>query len=215
MSKYNEYVRKLDNLARSSFEAYAKAKETYDKAEKRYKEDRRPSSGIWVADAERIARAAHAEGDWVTAQDTFKKAKMEYERSLDEVDRIRAELEQRINADMIANPAALDANTLELLKSGILKPQEYAHLLEKNSDNPTMRRMIGEYARQRAAAAERDNDRQARAAFNVVAQDAQNSDGRQYLEVFDAISGVYRRCVNNPAMIGHWESLTAEPIKNF
>lgn len=64
------------------------------------------------------------------------------------------EIRNKIDADFAVkfkvNSKSLDMPTLELLKSGILNDSELTELANKFSDNITMQRMIGKYARERA-----------------------------------------------------------------
>ena len=70
-----------------------------------------------------------------------------------EVAKIRSALEKAVTDFYAADPKAIDANTMELLKSGILKPAEYARLFDAadNGDNATMCRLIAQAAENAAA----------------------------------------------------------------
>jgi len=212
MSKYKTYAARVNDLAKENFAVFLKAKAEFEAAERHYKDNQRPR-GIWNADAEKIARVAHAEADYAEKKAVYEAARKKFEGSLNDLRGIRSELEKAIDADNMANPDDLDSNTLELLKSGILKPSEYGSLLEKFGGNATMSRMIGSYAEARSK--EDGRSVEDRAALNYVARNARQANGGDRLEAFDALSDVYRRCTRNPAMIGYWDELTSETVENF
>lgn len=212
MSKYNSYAARMNDLAKENFSAFLKAKAELEAAERHYKDNQRPR-GIWNADAEKIARVARAEADYAEKKAAYEAARRKFEGSADGLRGIRSELAKAIDADNMANPDDLDGNTLELLKSGILKPSEYGSLLDKFSGNATMSRMIGSYAEARAK--EDGRSAEDRAALSYVAHNAQQATGGDRLEAFDVLSDVYRRCTRNPALIGHWDELTADVIERF
>jgi len=215
MSKYNKHARALDEMARRNFAAYLKAKETFEKAEKIYQENKRQNVNVWVADASMIARANRAEADYVEAKEAFKNAKKAYASSLDEVKNIRRELEKDIQENTRARADDMDTNAMELLKSGVLRPSEYKALLSDFRNNPTMIRMIGSYAKQRADEAEKHGDPDMRSALFAVYEESRGVDGSEHLRAFGYLEDVYRRCVNNTAMIGYWDQLTANTVENF
>ena len=132
---------------------------------------------------------------------------------------MRGELAAEIESAYSVDPAQLDNNTLELLKSGILSGSEYAKLLNaaQAAGNPTMVRLIGKYAQDAADAAATKYGQSDRAAaeLRAVAYQSKANTGSAHLEAFDYLADVYRRCTNNPAMIGHWDELTAEAVQNF
>ena len=215
MSRYNKYAKELDTLARNNFQQYKKAMEEFEKAEKYYKENKRPDSGWWNASSEMIAKASDAESKYYYAKDAWEKAQAAYAASINDVKSIRMNLEREIEENTRARADAMDSNAIELLKSGILKPSEYSHLLEDFKENPTMARIIGNYAQQSAEAAEKRGDRDARTALLTVAHASKDFDGSGYLEAFDYLHEVYNRSVNNPGMIGYWDEFTASQVENF
>lgn len=213
MSKYNSYARRVDEHAKENFAAFLKAKSEFEAAEKYFNENKRPN-GMWVVhDDDTIARAANAESQYYAKKAAYEAARRAFASSADKIPEIRAELQRLIEADLSANPDHLDNNTMELLKSGILKPEEYVRLLDRFSDNPTMVRMIGHYADERA----RDTNlpSQERTAYHAAAHAARNANGGDKLEAMDYLADVYSRCIRNPAMIGHWDNLTSKLMEAF
>lgn len=212
MSKYNSYARRVDEHAKENFAAFLKVKGEFEAAEKHYKANQRPK-GLWVTDAENIARAAHAEADYHEKKAAYEAAKRAFASSADKITEIRAELQRLIEADLSANPDHLDNNTMELLKSGILKPEEYARLLDRFSDNPTMIRMIGRYADECAKNSQLPiADRNA---YHAAAHAARNANYGDRLEAMDSLAYAYSRCINNPALISRWDELTSTVMETF
>lgn len=213
MSKYNSYAKRVDEHAKENFAAFLKAQSELEAAEKYYNANKRPN-GIWVVhDNETIARTADAEAKYYAKKSAYEAARRAFASSVDKIPEIRAELQRLIEADLSANPDHLDNNTMELLKSGILKPEEYARLLDRFSDNPTMVRMIGHYAE-----AQTRNEQlpvKDRTAYSAAAHAARNANGGDKLEAMDYLADVYGRCVRNPAMISHWDELTGKVMEAF
>lgn len=213
MSKYNSYARRVDEHAKENFAAILKAQGEFEAAEKYYNANKRPN-GIWmVRDDETIARAADAEAKYYAKKSAYEAAKRAFASSVGKIPEIRAELQKLIEADLSANPDHLDGNTMELLKSGILKPEEYARLLERFNDNPTMVRMIGRYAEE--CAKNNQLSFADRNAYHAAAHAARNANGGDKLEAMDYLADVYGRCVRNPAMISHWDDLTGKVMEAF
>lgn len=125
------------------------------------------------------------------------------------------ELAQRYAVD----PAKLDAASLELLKSGIMKPSEYAAMMEKarESGNATMLRLVAKFAADRAAEiAAKDGAGSVEARELRMVGHAGNADpAGAALKNFDVVNDVLRRCVNNHAMIDHWDNLTGPVLETL
>ena len=219
MSKFNDYARRLDTLARENFQKYTNAKEEYERAcDKLEQYPQRYGNVDHEYERKRLlAMSAHAE-----AKAVFDVVKQEYADTVREVEKIRAELVNAIEEDHIVDPAQLDNATVELLKSGILKPADYVKIMDeaKNSENHTMIRLITKYAEDASKALENSGMEQSkyfesRACLNNVITAGKTDDGREYLEAFDVIADTYRRTVNNPGMIRYWDQLTARYIEDF
>ncbi len=216
MSRFNSYARKVDEIAKAAFEAYRKAEKDYKDAEAKAKQT--PQRRGW-AEAEYAAKAARAHADFLEKQKEYIVAKRAFANSITQFAPIRRELAAAIDDAYSVDPAQLDADTLELLKSGIMTGSEYKKLLDqaKAANNPTMVRMIGKYAGD--AAAERgekygQNDPDART-LRLVEHDSRTFTGGDHLAAFDAMVSVYHRCTNNPAMIDHWDELNSAVVESF
>lgn len=60
---------------------------------------------------------------------------------------LRGQFATYLNDHYSASPDKLDAATMQLLNSGICTPSELSRLVDRHADNPTMLRIIGNYAR--------------------------------------------------------------------
>lgn len=136
---------------------------------------------------------------------------------------LRAGLQKELRADGAASPDAIDGNALELLKSGIMTPDDYYALLDKYDNNPTMLRMIGKYAQD--AADDMTDDRAARGALLQVSQackDGQSSVMRTWdglSQIVDYCSGQAHGRKGSPGYVismgKWWEQLAGESVENF
>lgn len=216
MGKYHSYAARLDGIAKAAFERYRTAETALKLAEKQAKEYP-PQHGF--ADAQRVAKAARAQADLAEAREVLNSAKEEMESRKAELRALRSDLAKEIESAYSANPAQLDAATLELLKSGILTAREYEALLQQAQEagNATMVRLIGKYAGDagQAAGDKRGAHDPEAALLRVVAAKSRKYTGSEHLEAFDAMLEIYDRCANNPHMIDHWERFTAETVANF
>ena len=216
MSKFNSYGRKVDEIAKAAFEEYRKAEAAFKKAEEQ--RSKYPQRGGMV-DAQYAAKSARAQADYLEAKEAFTAAKRTFESHKSEIAALRKELVSELNDHYAADPAKLDSNTLELMKAGILKPNEYSKLMSKaqSEGNYTMARMIAKYAGDAAADMGKrygENDEKARE-LRAISYTANQNNGSDTLQAFDLLSEVYTRSVNNPAMIDAWGQLTADAVENM
>lgn len=216
MSKFNSYAKKLDEQAKAAFKAYRDAEAAYKKAEQKAREYPQRNG---MVNADYAAKSARAQADFLEAKQAYETARRTFRESDTQFNAMRRELAAAIDDAYSADPAQLDSNTLELLKSGILTGSEYAKLLEqaKAASNPTMVRMIGRYAGEAAKARGEShgmNDREA-TALRMAEYNSRSYTGGDRLQAFDNMVELYHRCTNNPAMIDHWDEFTAETVENF
>ena len=216
MGKFNSYGKKVNEIATAAFEEYRKAEAAYKKAEEQARQY--PQRGGMV-NAEYAAKSARAQADFLEAKEAFKKAKETFSGHNREIAALRKELAAELDAHYSADPAALDGNTLELLKSGVLKTSEYKRLLDKatGDGNYTMARMIAKYAGDAAADMGKrygDNSAEARE-MRAISYTAQQNNGGDTLAAFDVMADVYSRATNNPGMIDHWAELTTDAAERM
>lgn len=217
MSKFNEYARRLDTLARKSFEKYEQARIKYEDAS-----NKMAGYPLRLGDKEYERKRLRAIADHAEAKEAFNAAKREYTGTLEEVKMIRAELVNAIEEDYSVDPAQLDNNTIELMKSGVLKPADYVRLMNDalKNENHGMIRIIAKYADEASAQLQKSGLDQktvydGRERLNGVIQAAKTDDGREYLQAFDYLTEAYSRTVNNPAMINYWDQLTTNAVEDF
>lgn len=211
MSKFNHFIRQVNDIAAEAFKEYAAAETAYKNAESKKNAFPRRNGLGYEYDA-KSARYAAEYAEALAAYDKFRKNGFyNYRKRMDEV---RKEFVAAVESHFTADPAALDMATLELLKSGILKPAEYNRLMDKaiNDNNHTMARMIGQHAK---AAAENTTDRDTATALRSVSYKSNGMNGSNYVEAFDFVTNLYDRCSRNPALYSKWGELAGELIENF
>ena len=214
MSKFNKYAKQAEAVAKENMDAFKVAQQRMKKAE----ETRRQypqRQGVTTAEYE--AKRARAEADYMEAKEAMKTAKQIMEAGKAQLQEIKQAMAADIENSFAADPAHIDSATMELLRAGILKPSEYARLYDAaaKADNPTMMRIIGKAAKEKAEA---DKDRlsnEDRSSLYALAHAGGQVNGGEYLDTFAAIQDVYARCVNNPGMIDHWDGLLREAIDSF
>ena len=203
MSKFNTFARRLDAHAREVFAKREELEAAYNKAER--------ASGNPIA----IARADADLLEAKNARDSMRRALRDDSGA--EIANIRKELVAELDGAFAANPADLDTATLELLKSGVLTVSEYSRLMDSAAEagNATMCRVIGQYAKTRSdeEAAKRNPDTARE--FARIAHRGRMTGANAYLANFDTLTEIYGRAVKNPALVPHWDELTAELVEGF
>lgn len=212
---FKTYAAKLNDVAQATFTEYMDAERTYQQAEERHKS----FSRVEINDYEGQAKAARAKSDYLEAQNNLRAVKRNMDSRIGEVATIRKELAAAIEDAYSADPAALDTGTLELLKSGILKSNEYMKLANNaaQAGNITMLRLIGKYANEQADAVSDQygqGDAEAKE-FRAVAYTCSKYTGQEYLAAFDALTDVFIRCTRNSGLIKMWDELTDPIINQF
>lgn len=212
MSKFNNYARELNTIATEAFKSYTEAEQRLKAATDAMSKYNRFGGNIPQGLA---AEHARAKADYLEAKDAYTAAKKGLSASDNEqVKTLRKNLMAAIEAENMADPAQLDTATLELLKSGILSANEYAHLMSeaKKSSNNTMVRLIGKYA---GEAAERATDPMQAASLRGITYDSKSAGYADRVQAFDNMLDVMNRAANNPAMVSCWEELTADIVEKF
>lgn len=214
MSQFNKYAKRFDEIARAAFKEAETASERLERATK--------------ARNQRLNKveAAKAKAEYLEAQEAVRAAR----RKLDgecrqQIAALRKELAADVGAAFRADPAQIDSATLELLKSGICTPDEYADLLNKAAagGNSTMVRLIGRYAEDAAAAATEKAsgwaDDPTATALRAVGYQSKQYNGQQWLEAFDYMVSVFNRAADDNdlflATVSRWEQLTADTVERF
>lgn len=137
---------------------------------------------------------------------------------------LRRALEKEVQTSNLADPSAIDSNAVELMKTGVLTVDDYFSFADKYSENMTMLRLIGHYAKEAADSAD---DRKDKVALTVLAQDCAKGTGKT-LKAWDSMmthanycsgrggSGNRRPTPGVTLSMGEWwEQLSGEIIENF
>lgn len=214
MSKFNSYAKDVDRIAKAAFKEYQDAETALKKAEERAKQY--PMKNDMVT-AEYEATSTRAKADLLEAKERCRAARQHMSDKISELNSMRKRLIDDVEQYYYADPATLDSNTIELLKSGILSASEYNNLLEKNAGNHTMQRVIAKYADEAAAkiAKEYGEGSSEAMAIRAVAHHGRENSGGDTVAAFNTLIDAYSRTANNPAMISYWDELTSELIADF
>lgn len=211
MSKFNNYARKLNEIANGTFEEYRKAEAAVKSAESKYKEYPRRMG----ADAAYMAKSARAEADLAEVRNAFEQVRRHlFDDKRREINAIRAELEKALGDEYAADPSKVDMNTLALMNSGILTAAEYNRLIDSANaaGNHTMVRLLAQSAKDRA---DKVNDSDTAREYRLVAQKGKGANGREFLEAFDYMGDVFNRCERNFSLAGKWDELTSPVVESF
>lgn len=200
MSKYNHFAREANDKAREAIDAIIEAKKARDAAQ---------TAKLTAKDT--VAKA-RAEANFAEAEQKVKDAMRAAEYVGEDFKRIRREIENGLADDNSAKPEDVDAVALELMKSGICTPGDYARMAEQYKGNRTMLRLLSKYAEDAAAGAKSGETSMQ---YRVVSYQCAQATGADRLDAFDVLTDVYSRTVRNNAMYGAWDSLTAEIVQNF
>lgn len=210
MGNYNSYAKDAAKIMKAAIDDYSAAVTRLKKAEEQAKTY---PEKMGMVDADYVAKSARAKADLLDAKAALTTARDVMHSKKSELKAIRNKLSDALDDDFSADASKLDSNTMELLKSGILKPAEYQRLLEKaeNNGNYTMARMVAQYAGKAVDEAAKnygEGSEQARA-LRVVSYQGNKYNGNETLGHFDALMDAYERTINNPFLADKWDELTA------
>lgn len=223
MSRYNHFARDLDIAFRAARDEYAAA---YDNLEQARQAD--TDAKAWKPndnEEDKRLRIATAALELNKADAAFKIAESRIWPEFDaKCKELRKELEKDVQKDSLANPDAIDANALELLKSGALTVEDYSAFSEKYSGNSTMLKLVAKYALE---ASEKTDDVKAAAALRILSDNCKTGMGT-VLRAWNELEGVVSYCsgrggssrsVTTPehiiSMGKWWEELAGQAIENF
>lgn len=216
MSKFNDYAKRVDKIARDIFAEYTEAENALKAAEA---QSRKYPQRHGVTDYEYAARSTRAQANLAEAKNKLKKVQERMVAHNSDIAAIRKELATALDAEYSADPAALDSSTLELLKSGILRDSEYVRLMNSAAEagNTTMMRIIGKYAADAEEEVSKKYGKGDQRAMNLraVAYHSNTDAVGDKLGEFDVLAEAFQRTTNNTAMIGFWGELTGSIIENF
>ena len=211
MSKFNNYAKKLNEIANGTFEEYRRAEAAVKSAESRYNAYPRRNN----ADPAYMAKSARAEADLAEARNAFDQMRRHlFDDKRREIAAVRAELEKAVFDAFAADPKSVDSNTLALMNSGIMTADEYSRLIDSAiaSGNYTMTRLLAKSA---ADMAEKVNDSDVARSYRLVSHKGKGMDGREYLQAFDFLTDTFNRCERNFALSTKWDELTSPVVDSF
>lgn len=214
MSEFNHFAKELDAAFRAARSEYAAVYEELAKAK-----ENASAAGL---DAVKKQIAT------LQLQEAEKKMRQETGRIWTEFDAkaadLRRALEKEVQTSNLADPSAIDSNAVELMKTGVLTVDDYFSFADRYSENLTMLKLIGHYAKEAADSAD---DRKDKAALTVLAQDCAKGTGKT-LKAWDSMmtaanycsgrggSGNRRTTPGVTLSMGEWwEPLSGEIIENF
>lgn len=214
MSEFNHFAKELDAAFRAARSEYAAVYEELTKAK-----ENASAAGL---DAVKRQIAT------LQLQEAEKKMRQETERIWSVFDaksaELRSALEKEVQASNLADPSAVDGNAVELMKTGVLTVDDYFSFADKYSENSTMLKLIGHYAKEAADSAD---DRKDKIALTVLAQDCAKGTGKT-LKAWDSMMTAANYCSGRGgsgnrrptpgvtlSMGEWWEQLSGEIIENF
>lgn len=224
MSKYNEYAQRLDVAFKTAREEYMEAWNQLQAAQKAERD-----AQAWRAETyrgENDLRRQRAKAELLEAEHTFKATESRVWAEFDrQKEAIRRELESDVRASSTVDPDAIDANALELLKSGILTADDVFSLVNKYDANVTMLRLISKHAKELAD--DKNTDAKTRGQLYVLCSqigNGKNSTMRNFSDLVEISNycsgrgggGTQRTTpAHTVAMAGTWEELASTAVENF
>ena len=211
MSKFNNYAKKLNEIANATFTEYREKSDAVKSAESRHNAYPRRNN----ADPAYMAKSARAEADLAEARNAFDQMRRHlFDDKRKEIAAVRAELEKAVGDAFAADPKAVDTNTLALMNSGIMTANEYSRLIDYAiaSGNFTMTRLLAKSA---ADMAEKVTDSDVARSYRLVSHKGKGMDGREYLQAFDFLTDTFNRCERNFALSTKWDELTSPVVDSF
>ena len=211
MSKFNNYARKMNEIANATFEEYRRAEAAVKSAESRHNAYPRRNN----ADPAYMAKSARAEADLAEARNAFDQMRRHlFDDKRREIAAVRVELEKAVFDAFAADPKSVDSNTLALMNSGIMTADEYSRLIDSAiaSGNFTMTRLLAKSA---ADMAEKVTDSDVARSYRLVSHKGKGMDGREYLQAFDFLADTFNRCERNFALSTKWDELTSPVVDSF
>ena len=223
-SKYNEYAQRLDVAFKTAREEYMEAWNQLQAAQKAERD-----AQAWRAETyrgENDLRRQRAKAELLEAEHTFKATESRVWAEFDrQKEAIRRELESDVRASSTVDPDAIDANALELLKSGILTADDVFSLVNKYDANVTMLRLISKHAKELAD--DKNTDAKTRGQLYVLCSqigNGKNSTMRNFSDLVEISNycsgrgggGTQRTTpAHTVAMAGKWEELASTAVENF
>ena len=225
MSQYNKYAQRLDTAFKTAREEYMEAWNQLQAAQKA-----NTDAQAWRAETyrgENDLRRQRAKAELLEAEHTFKATESRVWAEFDrQKEAIRRDLESDVRASSTVDPDAIDANALELLKSGILTADDIISMVNKYDSNLTMLRLISKTAKELADDKQHTDAKTRGLLYTLCNQigNGKNSTMRNFddlVEISNYCSGrggggTQRTTpAHTVAMAGKWEELASTAVENF
>lgn len=225
MSQYNKYAQRLDTAFKTAREEYMEAWNQLQAAQKA-----NTDAQTWRAETyrgENDLRRQRAKAELLEAEHTFKATESRVWAEFDrQKEAIRRDLESDVRASSTVDPDAIDANALELLKSGILTADDIFSMVNKYDSNLTMLRLISKTAKELADDKQHTDAKTRGLLYTLCNQigNGKNSTMRNFddlVEISNYCSGrggggTQRTTpAHTVAMAGKWEELASTAVENF
>ena len=224
MSKYNQYAQRLDTAFKKAREEYMEAWNKLQAAQKANTDAQAWRQEQFQGETE--LRRSRAKAQLLEAEHTFKAAESQVWAEFDrQKEAIRRDLESKVWASSTVDPDAIDANALELLKSGILTADDVFSLVDKYDSNITMLRLISKTAKELAD--DKNTDAKTRGQLYVLCSQIGNGKNST-MRNFDDLVEISNYCsgrggggtqrttpAHTVAMAGKWEELASTAVENF
>ena len=225
MSQYNKYAQRLDTAFKTVREEYMEAWNQLQAAQKA-----NTDAQAWRAETyrgENDLRRQRAKAELLEAEHTFKATESRVWAEFDrQKEAIRRDLESDVRASSTVDPDAIDANALELLKSGILTADDIFSMVNKYDSNLTMLRLISKTAKELADDKQHTDAKTRGLLYTLCNQigNGKNSTMRNFddlVEISNYCSGrggggTQRTTpAHTVAMAGKWEELASTAVENF
>ena len=224
MSQYNKYAQRLDTAFKTAREEYMEAWNQLQAAQKA-----NTDAQAWRAETyrgENDLRRQRAKAELLEAEHTFKATESRVWAEFDrQKEAIRRDLESDVRASSTVDPDAIDANALELLKSGILTADDIFSMVNKYDSNLTMLRLISKTAKELAD--DKNTDAKTRGQLYVLCSQIGNGKNST-MRNFDDLVEISNYCsgrggggtqrttpAHTVAMAGKWEELASTAVENF
>ena len=224
MRQYNKYAQRLDTAFKTAREEYMEAWNQLQAAQKAERD-----AQAWRAETyrgENDLRRQRAKAELLEAEHTFKATESRVWAEFDrQKEAIRRDLESDVRASSTVDPDAIDANALELLKSGILTADDIFSMVNKYDSNLTMLRLISKTAKELAD--DKNTDAKTRGQLYVLCSqigNGKNSTMRNFSDLVEISNycsgrgggGTQRTTpAHTVAMAGKWEELASTAVENF
>ena len=224
MRQYNKYAQRLDTAFKTAREEYMEAWNQLQAAQKANTDAQAGRAETYRG--ENDLRRQRAKAELLEAEHTFKATESRVWAEFDrQKEAIRRDLESEVWASSTVDPDAIDANALELLKSGILTADDVFSLVDKYDSNITMLRLISKTAKELAD--DKNTDAKTRGQLYVLCSqigNGKNSTMRNFSDLVEISNycsgrgggGTQRTTpAHTVAMAGKWEELASTAVENF